>query len=366
MANRDDAGSTDIRQGEATQPAALSSSRQCKTQPPIHPFFAQSMPPADLSTGPSASSQSPPVKETLSIWRRIRIVLIGSVEEWLAQRAASKGAALAFYTLFSMAPILVLVIAIAGAIFGEDAARGEIFAQLSGLVGSTGAQAIELLLASAHDPGAGLIATAIATIVLLIGATTAFAELKDSLDEIWHAPPTRKAGWIVLLRTRLLSFGLVLVLAFLLLVSLVVSAGLAVLERFWGGLWPEAGMVLTSIASMVSFAVIACLFAVIYKMLPEIKLSWRDVWIGALGTAGLFVLGKYLIGAYLGNSGITNTYGAAGSILALLLWVYYSSLIFFFGAEFTRQYALWFGSLRASGGVVAKASDPADTTDAVD
>jgi membrane protein len=320
------------------------------------------MPPADTSTSSSASQQ-PSVAETLSIWRRIRIVLIGSVEEWLAQRAASKGAALAFYSLFSMAPILVLVIAIAGAIFGEEAAKGEIFAQLSGLVGSRGAQAIELLLASAHDPGAGSLATAIATLVLLIGATTAFAELKDSLDEIWHAPPARKAGWIVLIRTRLLSFGLVLVLAFLLLVSLVISAALAVLERFWGGLWGDASMVLTSIASVVSFAVIACLFAVIYKMLPEIRLSWRDVWIGALGTAGLFVFGKYLIGAYLGNSGITNTYGAAGSILALLLWVYYSSLIFFFGAEFTRQYALWFGSLRDSGGLAAKPSDPADTAD---
>jgi membrane protein len=321
------------------------------------------MPPADITTDSSASPKQPPAAETLSIWRRIRIVFMGSVEEWLAQRAASKGAALAFYTLFSMAPILVLVIAIAGAIFGAEAAKGEIFAQLSGLVGPKGAQAIEVLLASAHDPGTGLIATAIATLLLLIGATTAFAELKDSLDEIWHAPPAHKSGWIILIRTRLLSFGLVLVLAFLLLVSLVVSAALAVLERFWGGLWADAGMVLTPLASTVSFAAIACLFAVIYKMLPEIKLSWRDVWIGALGTAGLFVLGKYLIGAYLGNSGITNTYGAAGSILALLLWVYYSSLIFFFGAEFTRQYALWFGSLRASGGLAAKPSDPAEIAD---
>lgn len=315
------------------------------------------MPPPDISTSPSVPQQ-PPAAETLSIWRRVRIVLVGSAEEWLAQRAASKGAALAFYTLFSMAPILVLVIAITGAIFGPDAAKGEIFSQLSGLVGPKGAQAIEILLASAYDPDAGLLATAIATLVLLIGATTVFAELKDSLDEIWHAPPTHHSGWIVLIRTRVLSFGLVLVLAFLLLVSLVVSAGLAVLERFWAGLWAEASMILAPIAAMVSFGVIASLFAVIYKMLPEIKLSWRDVWIGALGTAGLFVFGKYLIGAYLGNSGITNTYGAAGSILALLLWVYYSSLIFFFGAEFTRQYALWFGSLREVGGLAAKPSDP--------
>jgi membrane protein len=300
----------------------------------------------------------PPAPETLSIWRRIRIVLVGSVEEWLAQRAASKGAALAFYTLFSMAPILVLVIAIAGAIFGAEAAKGEIFTQLSDLVGPSGAQAVEMLLASAYNRDAGMTATIIATLVLLIGATTAFSELKDSLDEIWHAPPAHKSGWIILIRTRLLSFGLVLVLAFLLLVSLVVSTALAVLERYWGGLWGEASTVLTAITSVFSFSVIACLFAVIYKMLPEVKLSWRDVGIGAIGTAGLFILGKYLIGAYLGNSGITNSYGAAGSIVALLLWVYYSAQIFFFGAEFTRQYALWFGSLRESPGVAAEASAP--------
>lgn len=308
-------------------------------------------------------SNPPTEAEAVPLWRRIRIVILGSIEEWIAQRAASKGAALAFYTLFSMAPILVLVIAIAGGIFGEEAARGEIFAQLRGLIGTRGAQAVEMLLANAHDPGAGMIATTIATLVLLIGATTAFAELKDSLDEIWHAPPAHKSGWIVLLRTRLLSFGLVLVLAFLLLVSLVVSAGLAVLERYWGALWTGAGVILSPIASVLSFAVIASLFAVIYKMLPEIKLSWRDVWIGAVGTAGLFILGKNLIGAYLGNSAIANSYGAAGSIVALLLWVYYSAQIFFFGAEFTRQYALWFGSLRSSPGVTAEATATAEATD---
>ena len=319
------------------------------------------MQPTDTSSG--ASPTPPTEAEALSVWRRIRIVIVGSIEEWIAQRAASKGAALAFYTLFSMAPILVLVIAIAGAIFGADAAEGEIFAQLRGLIGTRGAQAVEMLLASAHDPGAGMIATAIATLILLIGATTVFSELKNSLDEIWHAPPARKAGWIVLIRTRLLSFGLVLVLAFLLLVSLVVSAGLAVLERYWGGLWIDAAAVLAPIASALSFGVIASLFAVIYKMLPEVKLSWRDVWIGAVGTAALFIIGKNLIGAYLGNSAIANSYGAAGSIVALLLWVYYSAQIFFFGAEFTRQYALWFGSLRASPGAEARISAPADTSD---
>lgn len=284
--------------------------------------------------------------EQLSVWRRIRIVMHCSMLEWFAQRGGSKGAAVAFYTLFSMAPILILAIAIAGAAFGEQAARGEIFAQLNGLVGPSGAQAVEMLLINAHNPEAGLTATVIATIVLLVGATTVFAELKDSLDEIWHVPKARESGWIEILRVRLLSFGLVLVLAFLLLVSLVISAGLAVLERYWGGLWQEASFILTPLSNAISYLVIACLFAVIYKTLPQVKLSWHDVAIGALGTAGLFIFGKYLIGVYLGNSGVASSYGAAGSLVALLLWVYYSAQIFFLGASFTRQYAIWFGTLK--------------------
>jgi len=257
----------------------------------------------------------------------------------------------AFYTLFSMAPILVLAIAIAGAVFGTQAARGEIFTQLSGLVGPNGAQAIEMLLANAHNPDISHIAIIIATIFLLIGATTVFAELKDSLDEIWQVPMARQAGWIEVLRVRVLSFGMVLVLAFLLLVSLVISAGLALLERYWGGLWKDAAFILQPASNLFSFIVIACLFAVIYKTLPQVKLSWRDVSIGALGTAALFIFGKYLIGIYLGNSGVASSYGAAGSLVALLLWVYYSAQIFFLGASFTRQYAMWFGTLRNKKGL---------------
>ena len=294
-------------------------------------------------------SAAPTVAESFSMTRRLRIVLLGSIEEWITQRAASKGAALAFYTLFSMAPILVLVIAIAGAFFGEQAAQGEIFAQLQSLVGPSGAQAIQTLVAGARNAKEGQLATLIATLFLLVGATTAFAELKDSLDEIWHVAPARKSGVMGALRTRLLSFGLVLVLAFLLLVSLVISAALAVLERYWGGLWSESAFIVGPLTNAFSFCVIACMFAVIYKMLPQTHLSWRDVWIGALGTAALFTLGKHAIGVYLGNSGVASSYGTAGSILALLLWVYYSAQIFFLGAEFTRQYALWFGSLRTAG-----------------
>ena len=247
-----------------------------------------------------------------------------------------------------MAPVLILVIAIAGAFFGKEAAQGAIFSQLKGLVGPGGAEAIQLLLAGAHNAKTGLIATIVASVVLLIGATTAFAELKDSLDEIWHVPKSRQSGILGMIRTRLLSFGLILSLAFLLLVSLVVSAGLAMFERYWVGVWSDTSSVLSQASFVFSFLVIASVFAAIFKILPQIKLSWHDVWIGALGTAALFNLGKFLIGYYLSSAGVATTYGAAGSVIALLLWVYYSAQIFFFGAEFTRQYALWFGSLRNS------------------
>ncbi len=277
---------------------------------------------------------------------RLRIVLVQSLVSWIDQRAASKGAALAFYTLFSLAPILVLAIAVAGYVFGAEAAQGEIVAQMQGLVGPNGAQAIQALLAGAQNPAAGLWATLAASALLLVGATSVFAELKGSLDELWGIRPSSASAFSVLLHTRLLSFGMVLVLAFLLLVSLVVSAALAVLERNAYYLLGSSAMALATLSSLISYGVIACMFAIIYKTLPDAPLSWRDVWIGAAFTAGLFSLGKYLIGLYLGNSGVASSFGAAGSLIALLLWVYYSAQIFFLGAEFTRHYALWFGSLQ--------------------
>ncbi len=278
--------------------------------------------------------------------RRLRIVLLASLTSWIDHRAASKGAALAFYTLFSMAPILVLAIAVAGYVFGAKAAQGEIVDQLEGLVGPNGALAVQALLAGAQNPASGLFATLVASVLLLLGATSVFAELKGSLDELWGVSRTGRSAFGVLLRTRLLSFGLVLVLAFLLLVSLVISAGLAMAERYAHGMLGSSTVVLETITSLVSFGVIACMFAIIYKTLPDAPLSWRDVWFGAVFTAGMFSLGKYVIGLYLGNSGVASSFGAAGSLIALLLWVYYSAQIFFLGAEFTRHYALWFGSLQ--------------------
>jgi membrane protein len=274
-------------------------------------------------------------------------LLFPSLTAWLAHRAPSKGAAVAFYTLFSMTPILVLAIAVAGNFFGAEAAQGEIIAQMQGLVGPNGAQAINALLAAARNPESGVTASIIATFLLLLGTTSVFVEIKDSLDEMWGTDKPQTSSLSVVLKTRILCFGLVLILAFLLLVSLVISAALALLQQYiFSGLWSLVALLLSPLVSLISFGVTASLFAVIYKMLPEAPLAWQDTWFGALFTALLFSLGKYGIGVYLGNSGVTSSFGAAGSVIALLLWVYYSAQIFFFGAEFTRQFALRFGSLR--------------------
>ena len=271
-------------------------------------------------------------------------VAVATVTEWIDDRASSKGAALAFYTLFSIAPILVLAIALAGYFFGVEAAQGELVTQLRGLIGQDGAEAVQAMLAAARDKESGLISTIIATVLLIIGATTVFAELKISLDELWEVRAQAESGLWAMIKTRLLSFGIVLVLGFLLMVSLVVSALLSVLQNYIVSLWGFSTELFCVISWLFTFFVIAFLFAVIYKMLPSIPLSWRDVWIGSLATAGLFILGKSLIGIYLGNSQVTSSFGAAGSVIALMLWIYYSSQVFFLGAEFTRIYAQRFGS----------------------
>jgi membrane protein len=293
--------------------------------------------PADRPTAPAVAER---------VGLRLKAMLKESIAAWFDHRAGSKSAALAFYTLFSMTPILLLAIAFAGYVFGAEAAQGAIVAQVQGLVGPNGAQAIQALLAAARDPASGLLATLVAGVLLVVGTTTVFVELKSSLDELWGDPKPSPSVFRELLRTRLLSFGLVLVLAFLLLVSLVVSAALAMLEHYANGIFAASAPLLATISSLLTYAVIACMFAVIYKTLPDAPLSWHDVWIGAAFTAGLFALGKYVIGLYLGNSGVASSFGAAGSLIALLLWVYYSAQIFFLGAELTRQYALCFGSLR--------------------
>lgn len=263
--------------------------------------------------------------------------------------------------VFSLAPMLILVIAVAGAFFGEDAVRSELFASLRDLTGERGAEAIQTVLASAHESGRGWIAALISIFVLIFSATTAFAELKASLDELWEVSAHRKGGLHGMVRSRVLSFGLVLVLALFLLISLTVNAALGAARKYYGDGWSASPFATLAewMSSAFSFSVVAVLFAVIFKLLPSARLSWRDVIPGAIVTAVLFLAGKWGIGVYLSRGAAVSAYGAAGSLIALLLWIYYSAQIFFFGAVFTRQFALRFG--RATLAVDAAVAPPSSS-----
>ena len=269
-----------------------------------------------------------------------------SVSAWSDDYAPSMGAALSYYTLFSVAPLLLIAISVAGLAFGEDAARGEIFDQLRGLMGDQGADAIERLLANVNRPAAGGLAAAVGVAILLIGASSVFSELQNDLDRIWRVPLERKSGWWNLLRTRLLSFGMVLGMAFLLIVSLIVSAALAALGKWWAPFFAgwEVSAHIADLA--LSFGLMSVMFAAIYKIMPRVHVAWRDVWIGAGVTAALFAAGKFAIGLYLGRSSVASAFGAAGSLVVVMVWVYYSAQIFLLGAEFTRVYAHTQGSKR--------------------
>ena len=268
-----------------------------------------------------------------------------SVIAWSNDYASSMGAALAYYTLFSLAPLLLLVISIAGLVFGADAARGQVVAQLGGLIGPEGGAAVEGLLKSASEPAKSTIASLISVITLTIGATSIFAELQSDLDRIWQAPEIAKpSGVWGLLRTRLLSFGLIVSIGFLLLVSLVVSAALAALGTWWGAWFGGWVVALQVVNQIVSLLFVTALFALMYRILPSVRVGWQDVWHGAIATGVLFTIGKFAIGMYLGKAGVSSGFGAAGSIVVLLVWVFYSSQIFLLGAEFTWLYAHNHGS----------------------
>lgn len=259
---------------------------------------------------------------------------------WLDDYAPSMGAAISYYTLFSIAPLLVIVIAVAGLLFDSGEVRSEILVQLRDLLGRDGAEAVETLLTRASEPDKSGAAAVIGVAGVLIGATTVFAELQSALDRIWRAP-ARPAltGWFAFVRARFLSFGLILGIGFLIAVSLLLSAVLTAAGTLWNPLFGEWVTVLRVLNFVVGFVVITLLFAMIYKILPAVAIGWRDVWIGAAVTALLFNIGKVLIGAYLGTAGVTSAFGAAGSFAVLLVWVYYSAQIFLFGAEFTWVYA---------------------------
>ena len=275
------------------------------------------------------------------IWGLVK----ATFSSWLDDYAPSMGAALAYYTMFSIAPLLLIVISTAGLIFGEEAVRGEIFGQLRGLMGDEGARTVQSLLESVSSPEEGKAGTIIGTVLLLIGATTVLSELQDAFDRIWHVPPKDKEGgvWGVL-RSRLLSFGMILGIGFLMMVSLVFSAALAALGKWWGPFFSDLEIIVGAINFVFSFALATTVFAMLYKFMPRVTIHWRDVWAGAAVTALLFTIGKSLIGLYIGKSAVSSGFGAAGSLVVVLVWVYYSAQIFLLGAEFTKVYSQAHGS----------------------
>jgi membrane protein len=268
-----------------------------------------------------------------------------TLNAWIDDYAPSMGAALAFYTMFSITPLLLIVISLAGLFFGEQAARGEIIAQLSDLLGPESAKTVQNLLESLNRPEAGAYGTVVGVGALVVGATTVFVELQDAMNRIWRAPDVPAPGGIVqFFESRLLSVGIVLGIVFLLMVSLVASAALAALGKWWAPWFGEFARVATVVDWALSFSLMTALFAMIYKWVPRVRVAWFDVMMGAALTAFLFTVGKFLIGLYIGRSGIASPFGAAASLVVLLMWVYYSAQIFLLGAEFTWIYAHRHGS----------------------
>ncbi len=262
--------------------------------------------------------------------------------ESLEDRVPRLGAALAFYTTFALAPLLVIVVAIAGLVFGREAAEGRLLGEMRSLVGEEGADALQAMVAAAGHPGEGMIASLVGGGVLLLGAIGLFGQLQDALNTIWKVEPKPGRGLWDIVRSRFLSFTLVLGSAFLLLVSLAVSAAMAAMSGLFEGV--QSSVISHTIQWIVSFGVITGLFAMIYRLLPDAEIAWRDVWFGAAVTSVLFTAGKSLIGLYLGQTATTSVYGAAASFVVLLLWNYYTAQIFLFGAELTKAYAIRCGS----------------------
>ena len=300
-------------------------------------------PPPSGGTGPGLPAAVALAVTPRAMWSLLK----GAASAGLADRAPTMGAALAYYTLFSMAPLLLIAISVAGAVFGVDTARGEILEQMRALLGEDGAAAVAALLDNVRRSGQTTMGTLLGLLLLVIGATTVFAELQDSLDQIWHVDTPRRGGSVwQWLRARLLSFGLVLGVGFLLMVSLAVSAALAAWGRWWAPVFGNAQLLIW-VNHGLSFVLTALLFAAIYKWMPRARIGWWDVALGSLLTALLFTLSKALIGWYIGSSGVASGFGAASAIVALLLWVYGSAQVFLFGAEVTWIYAQRHGSRSA-------------------
>ncbi len=280
----------------------------------------------------------------MSRLKNIFKLLRETFNEWNEDKAPRLAAALAYYTAFSLAPLLVVIISIAGLIYGKEAVQGQVQYQIQGAVGAQAAGAIQDMLANFNHPSSGILATALGVVTLVLGAAGLFGQLQDALNTIWEVAPKPGQGILAMLRQRFLSFTMVLGVCFVLLVSLVLSAVVSALGNVIAVHIPQQETVLQIVNIVISFGVITLLFAAIYKVLPDVKISWRDVWMGAAVTALLFTIGKFALGLYLGNSSVASGYGAAGSFVLLLLWIYYSAQILLFGAEFTQVYARTYGS----------------------
>jgi membrane protein len=268
------------------------------------------------------------------LWNLVKDTFSG----WSKHNAQRLGASLAFYTLLSLAPLVIIAVSIAGLMFGQEAAQGQLTAQVSALMGEEGGKAVQELIANASRPSTGIVSAIMGILVLLYGATGVFSELRASLDILWDATPP-KTNWLQQVKTKLFSFGMVFAVGFLLLVSLLLSAVLAALGSWYGPSLPLPEADLQILNAIISFAVTVCLFALMYRFVPDKHPPWKDIWVGATVTAALFTLGRFLIGLYLGKSTVSSSYGAAGSLIVVVLWVYYSAQVFFLGASFTKVWS---------------------------
>jgi membrane protein len=275
-----------------------------------------------------------------SVMKLLRTVISACLQDNIQRMSA----ALAYYTIFSLAPLLIISIAIAGLLLGTDAAQGAIVAEIQQLIGSEGARAIQAIIVSANKPAIGTVTGAAGVILLVIGATGAFSEVYDALNNIWRAKAPTKSGALAILRARFLSFGLVLIVGFLMLVSLLISAALSAISKYAEHILPSPPLIFHALDLIVTTTVIAVLFAMIFRILPETEIKWSDVWVGSIATAILFIAGKLVIGIYIGKTISASSYGAASSLVVVIAWIYYSALILYFGAELTRAYAQNYGS----------------------
>ncbi len=344
------------RRGDLQPMVKAANTTDCERPPMTTSSTTALTPPNALKTAADDRLPTPAEALTKANGQRFSLAeLVALVKQaanaWVDDKAATMGAALSYYSVFSLAPLLLIVVSVAGLVFGADAARGEIVGQLRGMLGDEGAKTVEALLASVNKPAEGIGGSVVGIVLMLVGATTVFAELQDALDRIWRAPVRQLNSLWAWLRARIVSFGLILGIGFLLMVSLVFSAGLNAAQTWWrpyidgatGG-WAPALLVVNA---AVGLLLTSAMFAMIYKIVPRARIAWRDVAVGAVVTAVLFQVGQFLIGMYIGRSGVSSGFGAAGSLAVILVWVYYSAQIFLFGAEFTWVFARRYGSHQA-------------------